>query len=248
MGVNAQIEVPAFTAGQVLTAAEMTQINTGIPVFATTVTRDAAFGGAGEKVLAEGQFAYIEATNTTQYYDGAAWQSVGVTPGLVRVGGASFSAVSSVAFANSTFTSTYNVYLVVMNITATSTPQNLSLRVRDNGGSKSGANYFGQAYYIRNTGTLSSYNTGSATSQILGRAYTTLANNAVQVSLYVANPASATSSTTWWGQGTLKDSGDEVATTTIMGTYSTAEAHTGLEFFVGGTITGNYNVYALAES
>lgn len=76
MGANAQIEVPAFTAGQVLTAAEMTQVNTGIPVFATTTTRDAAFGGAGEKVLAEGQFAYIEATNTTQYYDGAAWQSV----------------------------------------------------------------------------------------------------------------------------------------------------------------------------
>jgi hypothetical protein len=83
MGANAQIEVPAFTAGQVLTAAEMTQVNTGIPVFATTVTRDAAFGGAGEKVLAEGQFAYIEATNTTQYYDGAAWQSVGVT-GIVQ--------------------------------------------------------------------------------------------------------------------------------------------------------------------
>jgi hypothetical protein len=76
MGANAQIAVPAFTAGQVLTAEQQTQINTGIPVFATTVTRDAAFGGAGEKTLAEGQFAYIEATDTTQYYDGAAWQSV----------------------------------------------------------------------------------------------------------------------------------------------------------------------------
>ena len=73
MGANAQIEVPAFTAGQVLTAAEMTQINTGIPVFATTTTRDAAFGGAGEKVLAEGQFAYIEASNQTQFYDGTVW-------------------------------------------------------------------------------------------------------------------------------------------------------------------------------
>ena len=73
MGANAQIEVPAFTAGQVLTAAEVTQINTGIPVFATTVTRDAAFGGAGEKVLAEGQFAYIEASNQTQFYDGTVW-------------------------------------------------------------------------------------------------------------------------------------------------------------------------------
>jgi hypothetical protein len=74
---NTQTSVPAFVASQVLTAQQQTEINTGIPVFATTVTRDAAFGGAGEKALAEGQFAYIEATNSTQYYDGAAWQSVG---------------------------------------------------------------------------------------------------------------------------------------------------------------------------
>lgn len=80
MGANAQIAVPVFTSGQVLTAAQMTQINTGVPVFATTVTRDAAFSGSGEKVLAEGQFAYLEDSNTTQYYDGAAWQSVSVAP------------------------------------------------------------------------------------------------------------------------------------------------------------------------
>lgn len=55
----------------------MTQINTGIPVFSGTTTRDAAFGGTGEKVLAEGQFAYLEDTNTTQYYDGSSWVSVG---------------------------------------------------------------------------------------------------------------------------------------------------------------------------
>ncbi len=73
---NTQTSVPVFTAGQILTAGQVTQINTGIPVFATTVTRDAAFGGTGEKTLAEGQFAYIEATNAFQYYDGAAWQAV----------------------------------------------------------------------------------------------------------------------------------------------------------------------------
>jgi hypothetical protein len=77
MGLNAQTAVPVFTAGQVLTAAQVTQINTGVPVFADTAARDAAFGGTGEKTLAEGQFAYLEDTNVTQFYDGAAWQSVG---------------------------------------------------------------------------------------------------------------------------------------------------------------------------
>jgi hypothetical protein len=79
MGANATTFVPAYVSGEVLTAADLTVTNSGIPVFATTVTRDAAFGGTGEKTLAEGQFAYLEDTNTTQYYDGAAWQSVGPT-------------------------------------------------------------------------------------------------------------------------------------------------------------------------
>jgi hypothetical protein len=77
MGANAQTSVPAFTAGQVLTAAQVTQINTGIPVFASSTERDAAFGGTGEKTLAEGQMAYLEDTNALQYYDGTAWQATG---------------------------------------------------------------------------------------------------------------------------------------------------------------------------
>jgi len=75
MGVNAQTTVPAFTAGAVLTASQQTQINTGIPVFATTTTRDAAFG-TGKKTLAQGQYAYIEATSTLQVYTGTAWLTV----------------------------------------------------------------------------------------------------------------------------------------------------------------------------
>ena len=74
---NTQTSVPLFTSGDVLTAANMNiSAATGIPVFATTVTRDAAFGGAGEKVLAEGQFAYIEASDELQYYDGTVWAEV----------------------------------------------------------------------------------------------------------------------------------------------------------------------------
>lgn len=83
MGANAQTAVPAFTAGQVLTAAQMTQVNTGIPVFASSTERDAAFGGAGEKTLAEGQYAFLEDTNETQVYDGSAWAAVGQPGGKI---------------------------------------------------------------------------------------------------------------------------------------------------------------------
>jgi hypothetical protein len=78
MGANAQTEVPTFTANQILTAAQMNNsARTGVPVFATTTTRDAAFGGAGEKTLAEGQLAYIEASKVVQFYDGTNWRTLG---------------------------------------------------------------------------------------------------------------------------------------------------------------------------
>jgi hypothetical protein len=76
MGANAQTSVPVFTSGQVLTAQQQTEINTGIPVFATSVERDAAFGGTGLKTLAEGQFAFLEDTDATQYYDGSTWEAM----------------------------------------------------------------------------------------------------------------------------------------------------------------------------
>ena len=114
MGANAQTSVPAFTAGQVLTAAEMTQVNTGIPVFATTVTRDAAFGGTGEKVLAQGQFAYIEATSSLMVYSGSAWIAAGQTPGFVLVKSQTIgSAVSSVTVSDA-FSSSYDNYRIMI--------------------------------------------------------------------------------------------------------------------------------------
>lgn len=84
MGLNAQTAVPEFQALEVLTAAEMTQINTGIPVFASTTTRDAAFGGAGEKTLAQGQFCYLESTGKLQVYTGSSWANVGTQTEVAR--------------------------------------------------------------------------------------------------------------------------------------------------------------------
>ena len=70
-----------FVAGAVLTAA---QVNTFladqvIMVFADTSARDAAFGGAGEAVAAEGMYAFTSDTNTLWFYTGSAWESAGAT-------------------------------------------------------------------------------------------------------------------------------------------------------------------------
>jgi hypothetical protein len=76
MGANAQTSVPTFVASQVLTAAQVNQINTGVPVFADSTARTNAFGGSGEKVLAQGQLSYLESDGKIYVYTGTAWVSI----------------------------------------------------------------------------------------------------------------------------------------------------------------------------
>ena len=162
MGANAQTAVPAFVAGEVLTAAEMTQVNTGIPVFSTTVTRDAAFGSAGEKVLAEGQFAYIEATDTTQYYNGSSWVAVGAS-GMTLISATTMTGQN--VNINNCFSATYSSYLVVFDnvILNNATGRDLTFRLRVGGVDNSTASSYTQTLvfgYTTNSGGQSA--TGSA--------------------------------------------------------------------------------------
>ena len=129
MGANAQTSVPLFVANTVLTAAQQNiSAATGVPVFATTVTRDAAFGGSN-KVLAEGQLCYIEASNIVQYYDGAAWATVGpsAASGLVRTGGGTLSGASTTIAAN--MSATYNTYLVDISNLQNSTGSTMTIQL-----------------------------------------------------------------------------------------------------------------------
>jgi hypothetical protein len=89
---------------------------TGVPVFSNTTTRDAGFGGAGEKVLAEGQLCYLSSTNVVQYYDGAAWATVGpANAGALTLITAQVigTAVSSVTV-SSAFSATYDNYKITV--------------------------------------------------------------------------------------------------------------------------------------
>jgi hypothetical protein len=239
MGVNAQTAVPAFTAGQVLTAAQQTQINTGIPVFATTVTRDAAFGGAGEKVLAEGQFAYIEATNTTQYYDGSSWVAVGATPGLVCVKAqTAFTAVSSIT-ADNVFTASYTNYKIVVNYT-TSTSNDIFLKLRV-GGVSASTNY--NRVYLQ--GAASSASVASSTGQtsmLIGVNSQTI-NGSIIIELHRPAEATATMITAINNMPTA-GSYTSPAIWNFGNNHSTATAYDGVELLVtSGSTTGTYTIY-----
>ena len=122
MGANAQTTVPTFVAAQVLTADQQNQsARTGVPVFATTVDREAAFGGAGEKTLGEGQLAYLESTNVVQYYDGAAWATLGpATVGVVQVKSTTKS---------DTFTTSSATFTDITGLTISITPTSASNKI-----------------------------------------------------------------------------------------------------------------------
>jgi hypothetical protein len=114
---NEQTTVPLFVAAEVLTAADMNlSAGTGVPVFSNSTTRDAGFGGAGEKVLAEGQLCYLSDSNIVQYYSGASWNTVGpTTSGLTLISATTIGTTVSTVTVTGCFSSTYDNYKVIIN-------------------------------------------------------------------------------------------------------------------------------------
>ena len=88
-----------FNTGDVLTASQVqfNLQNQTIMYFASSAARTSALSG----VVVEGMFSYLADTNSTEYYDGAAWQSIsnpgditGVSAGNGLSGGGTSGAVS----------------------------------------------------------------------------------------------------------------------------------------------------------
>jgi len=238
---NEQTSVPLFVANTVLTASQQNlSAGTGVPVFATTVTRDAAFGGSN-KALAEGQLCYLSSTNVVQYYDGAAWATVGpATSGaLVRVGGGTLSG-SSTTFSN-VFSATYDSYLILVAGVYGSSSQNINVKL---GSTTTGY------YWARNltlTGSTTSISGAANTSNFddMGASGATLANSTA-LQFYLHNPfATQQTNLSWvhWGDsnyygvgaGQLRNSTSYTAFTISLGGGAT---------FSGGTV----NVYGYSLS
>lgn len=242
MGANAQTTVPTFVTSQVLTSDQMNQsARTGVPVFADTTARDAAFGGTGEKVLAEGQLCYLESTNVVQYYDGAAWATVGPTSaGALRyITGATFSSVASVSTAASTFTATYANYLVLVDITSVSTTLDVLMRLR------TGSTDASASYWWTITGGTSTSATNTTSIQILDNVNTVTVSYGGSVQMTVFNPELARNTNV---TGTVWSEAPAYNGVLGAGLYTTT-SYDALTFLTStGTMSGNYRVYGYANS
>lgn len=240
MGANAQTTVPTFTAGQVLTAAQMNNsARTGVPVFADTTARDAGFGGTGEKTLAEGQLAYIESLDVVQYYSGASWLTLGPTNSGLTVVKAetAFSGVTSVT-ADNVFSASYTNYVIVIRATYTTAGViNYQLRV---GGVTAATNYDYQ-YMKGSSTTISGARATGQTSAEFGA----IGENMSVFTLWLSGPALA-ESTTGWSTGSYSITGG-IQVWTEASRHSTATAYDGI-IFTGGTMTGSYTIYGLGKT
>jgi hypothetical protein len=250
MGANAQTSVPTFTSGQVLTAAQQNEsARTGVPVFATTGTRDAAFGGTGEKTLAEGQLAYVEGTGL-QSYNGTSWVTWGAAPSagaLVYITGASFTTVTSVSLPNSTFTSTYRNYRFIFNITAVTSDADFTIRMRASGSDDTNNSYATMLSGFTNTAATSNIGT-DATSFNAGESDASLVRYSFVAD--VLQPQIATATNLPCSYAFVNKAQSAVVMRTGVMQFTTGTQFDSLSFIssVASSITGTYRVYGYADS
>jgi hypothetical protein len=239
MGANAVTTVPVYVAGEVLTAADLNITNSGIPVFADSTARTAAFGGTGEKVLAEGQYAYLESDNSTSVWDGAAWQPVGVAPGLVLVKTQTIgTAVASVTVSDA-FSATYDNYLITVTGGAGSTSDNVGLQF---GATATG--YYSSVFAVNySSGSLTGARNNNATSLTFAGYMNA---NGIMFNISVTNPFLAKNtgySGAYMAIDTAAGSG------TYAGFLNNTTSYTAFTLIPVGTLTGGtIRVYGYANS
>ena len=241
MGANAVTTVPVYTAGEVLTAADLNITNSGIPVFASTVERDAAFDGTGEKTLAEGQYAYLESTKATQFYDGAAWQPVGAS-GLTLISATTLSGTTSI---NDCFSASYQNYIIKIN--ALPDGSILRMRYRVAGADNSTSNY--------DSGSTTSYTDANTAPFVQNSSAATSFNMALPTacelwngSLEVFNPF-ATDYSSITARCSYSQSTYPIFHISSGFNFRLTTSFTGVTFFTdSGVLTGTVKVYGLANS
>lgn len=204
MGANAQTTVPTFTAGQVLTAAQMNNsARTGVPVFADTTARDAAFGGTGEKTLAQGQLAFIEAGNLIQFYNGTSWVGVRRTLQIVNSQtGAVATGTTIVPFDDTIPQNTEGTEFLSVAITPSSTTNLLLIQVVMN-----------YSFSIANTVTMALFQDTTANALAASSEYGSTATGMINSGLTHYMTAGTTSATTF----KVRAGGESAGTLTLNG-------------------------------
>jgi hypothetical protein len=234
-----------FTAGEILTASDTNTylMEQTVMNFAGTAARASAI-----PTPSTGMTTYIGVTGTAsipqiETYTGSAWQ----TPyGLTQVANVSFTTVSSIQIDN-VFTGTYDNYLFLYNLTATSTTNNaVRLRLVDGTTPLSAANYTYAANGQTSGGAGATLAGTGQTSMIFAYVDSTAADLSNGV-LNVISPQKA--QRTGFTLQTYNYNGVADFAYAGGGAYNTATQVEGIQFFpTAGTFSGTIRVYGYRNS
>lgn len=232
-----------FATGDVLTAADANGYLASqvVMVFASAAARTSAIASPQE-----GMISYLKDTNSTEYYSGTAWAAIGAasSSGMTLIARTPFSGVASQAFDN-VFTSSYFNYLVVIdNIYAATSSDDLQLQLRYAGPTTQAASYYGSSFSV----------------PFSGATVTTASNNATQMTI-----SAITGSSTTYGSGHIffNNVGNSSLIPSFHGHYVDSDAnqmtfggninvariYTGFLLKSSSTnITGTVSIYGLAKA
>jgi hypothetical protein len=201
---------------------------------------DAAARTAAIPTPTDGQFTYLQDTNTPEFYDGSNFVPVGTAPGLVHINTTTFSAVSSVSV-DDVFTSVYKNYRMLVEITGGTGASHLMIRLRV-AGSDSSTGYQYQRLVINST----SASPSRALSQTEARI-----GDPNELSFSTVELSSPQLATITALQSLNMGFGD---TSSISGliyflTHTVATAYDGFTLFpTSGNITGTIHIYGYKNS
>ena len=170
----------------------------------------------------------------------------GINSALVFITGATYSAVTSVSLPTSTFSSTYQNYLVIFNNTTATSNCNLTLRMRASGTDATAGTYQNMLKKVTNVNTEAIIGTNSQTSFFMGdqsatTPYTAIVNvqapNLAQRTVIypqIYSETTGTSQNSFVGSSSITD-GTQYDSLTLISSVAT-------------NITGNYKVYGYVNS
>ena len=228
----------SFTSGEVLAAADLTD-TFGAKANTSALTSKADLASPTFTGTPAAPTAAV-ATNTTQIAT-TAFVLANSAAGLVHINTTTFSAVSSVSL-NSVFTSTYDHYKALMQVTGSTSQVDLLVRLRASGSDNSTTNYNSNRLKVDNTVVAGD----RLTSQAQARAGIAINSNAdFEITFY--NPQLSTA--TGIGSINIGSQGGDVQTFTVSNGFFAGTSFDGFTIYPSsGTITGTIRVYGYKNS
>ena len=221
----------------------------GVLPFASAAARTTAIPSP-----TDGQYSYLQDTNTTQFWNGSAWQTAGLMPGLNLVtptsiansggsasatgGAVTFTVVNSVSL-NGVFTSGYENYFLMVNKVVGSTASDLNMRLRVAGTDASGSNYTHQNLVAAAT-TVAGGRLGPITSNQIAILRTSAQGGDISLNMFRPQLAAQTNYATNPGYDTESNARMNL----YVGNHSLSTSYDGLTLIPSsGTLTGTIRVY-----